>query len=179
METPCWCPFEGHKYGRRKPKETSGLEFSYLCVNSSLEELIKIKVIFILNAKCRVTQKEGGEEGYANPPNRYDLLTKCALPFSPWIRNPGKNIWITRKVQNPGPKNRWILNPLQVGSGNPLKSRFESEIRAKIFSKSADPFVYSPPSKSLKKSSVFEMNNPLEPKIFVKKVFRCCNAWRR
>ena len=20
METPCWCPFEGHKYGRRKPK---------------------------------------------------------------------------------------------------------------------------------------------------------------
>ena len=47
-----------------------------------------------------------------------------------------------------------------VGSGNPLKSRFESEIRAKIFSKSADPFVYSPPSKSLKKSSVFEMNNP-------------------
>ena len=48
METPCWCPFEGHKYGRRKPKETSGLEFSYLCDNSSLEELIKIKVIFIL-----------------------------------------------------------------------------------------------------------------------------------
>ena len=32
----------------RKPKETSGLEFSYLCDNSSLEELIKIKVIFIL-----------------------------------------------------------------------------------------------------------------------------------
>ena len=31
-------------------------------------------------------------------------------------------------------------------SGNPLKSRFESEIRTKIFSKSADPFTYSPPS---------------------------------
>ena len=30
----------------------------------------------------------------------------------------------------------------------PLKSRFESEIRAKIFSKSADPFAYSPPSLS-------------------------------
>ena len=30
--------------------------------------------------------------------------------------------------------------------GNPLKSRFESEIRAKIFSKSADPFTYLPPS---------------------------------
>ena len=38
----------GHKYGRRKPTETSVFEFSYLFVNSSLEELIKIKVIFIL-----------------------------------------------------------------------------------------------------------------------------------
>ena len=56
-----------------------------------------------------------------------------------------------------------------VGSGNPLKSRFESEIRAKIFSKSADPFIFSTPSKRLKNSSVFEMNNPLEPKIFVKR----------
>ena len=36
-----------------------------------------------------------------------------------------------------------------AGSGNPLKSRLESEIRAKIFSKSADPFAYSPPSTSL------------------------------
>ena len=41
-------PFQGHKYGRRKTTETSVFEFSYLCVNSSLEELIKIKVIFIL-----------------------------------------------------------------------------------------------------------------------------------
>ena len=48
METPCLCPVQGHKYGRRKPTETSVFEFSNLCVNSSLEELIKIKVIFIL-----------------------------------------------------------------------------------------------------------------------------------
>ena len=48
METPCLCPFQGHKYGRRKPTETSVFEFSYLFVNSSLEELVKIKVIFIL-----------------------------------------------------------------------------------------------------------------------------------
>ena len=48
METPCLCPFQGHKYGRRKPTETSVFEFSYLCENSSLGELIKIKVIFIL-----------------------------------------------------------------------------------------------------------------------------------
>ena len=41
-------PLRGTKYGRRKPTETSVFEFSYLCVNSSLEELIKIKVIFIL-----------------------------------------------------------------------------------------------------------------------------------
>ena len=47
METPCLCPFQGHKYGRRKPTETSLFEFSYLCVNSSREELIKIKVVFI------------------------------------------------------------------------------------------------------------------------------------
>ena len=33
--------------GHRKPAETYAFEFSYLCVNSSLEELIKIKVIFI------------------------------------------------------------------------------------------------------------------------------------
>ena len=48
METPCLCPFQGYKYGRRKPTETSVFEFSYLCVNSSLEELIKIKALFIL-----------------------------------------------------------------------------------------------------------------------------------
>ena len=49
METPCWCPFEGHKYGRRKQKDSSVFEFFYKSVNSSLErELIKIKVIFIL-----------------------------------------------------------------------------------------------------------------------------------
>ena len=48
METPCLCPFQGHKYGPRKPIETSVFEFFYKCVNSSLEELIKIKVISIL-----------------------------------------------------------------------------------------------------------------------------------
>ena len=41
------------------------------------------------------------------------------------------------------------MNPQSAaiaGSGNPLKSRFESKIRAKIFSKSADPFAYLPRS---------------------------------
>ena len=41
VQTPCLSPFQGHKYGRRKPTETSVRV-------SSLEELIKIKVIFIL-----------------------------------------------------------------------------------------------------------------------------------
>ena len=48
METPCLSPFQGHKHGRRKPTETSVFEFSHLCMNSSLEERIKIKVIFFL-----------------------------------------------------------------------------------------------------------------------------------
>ena len=47
-ETPCLCLFQGRKYGRRKATETSVFEFSYLWVNSSLEELIKIKAMFIL-----------------------------------------------------------------------------------------------------------------------------------
>ena len=48
MEMPCWCPFTGLKYGRLKPTETSVFEFFFKYINSSLEELIKIKVIFIL-----------------------------------------------------------------------------------------------------------------------------------
>ena len=48
VEVPCRCLFEGHKCSRRKPSETSVFEFSYKCVNLSLEELINIKVIFIL-----------------------------------------------------------------------------------------------------------------------------------
>ena len=27
MQMPCWCSFEGHKYGRQKPTETSTFEF--------------------------------------------------------------------------------------------------------------------------------------------------------
>ena len=44
MKTPCL----GHIYGRRIPTEISVFELSYLCVNFSLEELMKIKAIFIL-----------------------------------------------------------------------------------------------------------------------------------
>ena len=77
---------------------------------------------------------ERGEYGYANPPIRHDLLAKSAVKISAWIWNLGKNILITREVQNPGPKHGWICNPLQfAGPGNPLKSRFESKIRERYF----------------------------------------------
>ena len=29
METPCWCPFQGRQYGRRKPTEAYVFELSY------------------------------------------------------------------------------------------------------------------------------------------------------
>ena len=44
MKTPCWCPSEGHKYGRQKPIETFAFEFSLKYVNSLLEHLITVKV---------------------------------------------------------------------------------------------------------------------------------------
>ena len=49
------------KYGRQKPTVTSAFEFSNKWMNSLLEELIKIKVIFILrqlgNVKVAKSQK--------------------------------------------------------------------------------------------------------------------------
>ena len=48
MEAPCWFPFEGHKYGYWKSTETFVFEFCYKCMNLSLWEVRKIKVIFIL-----------------------------------------------------------------------------------------------------------------------------------
>ena len=45
---PRWCHFEGYKYGRRRATETFLFEFSFKHVNSLLEELMKVKVIFIL-----------------------------------------------------------------------------------------------------------------------------------
>ena len=48
---PYWCPFEGCKYGGQKPTETSVFELSNKSVNLLLEELTKIKVIFILRQR--------------------------------------------------------------------------------------------------------------------------------
>ena len=52
-----------------------------------------------------------GERGGAG---RWIGVYKSAFKISPWIRNPGKNILITRNVQYQGPKNEWIRNPLQL-----------------------------------------------------------------
>ena len=43
MEMTCLCPSQGYKYGSRKPTERSVFEYSYLCVNCSLEEIIRLK----------------------------------------------------------------------------------------------------------------------------------------
>ena len=47
MEAPCWCLFEGHKYSHCKPTVKSVFGFSYKCVNPSLDQLMKIKVMFV------------------------------------------------------------------------------------------------------------------------------------
>ena len=48
METPCWCPLDGHQHGGRKPTKTSVTEFWHKKVNLFLEEHINIKVIIFL-----------------------------------------------------------------------------------------------------------------------------------
>ena len=41
MKTPCWCSYEGHQRGGRKPTETFVTEFCYEGEKTSLEELIE------------------------------------------------------------------------------------------------------------------------------------------
>ena len=41
-------PSKGNQHGGRKPTETSVIEFCYESVNSSVEELINIKVMLLL-----------------------------------------------------------------------------------------------------------------------------------
>ena len=48
MKTPCFVPFRGTNMAAGNQQNHVFFEFSYLCVNCSLEELINIKAIFIL-----------------------------------------------------------------------------------------------------------------------------------
>ena len=78
----------------------------------------------------------------ANPLIRCDLLTKSSVKILPESE-------IQAKISTQSPKSgskKWMnsQSTAVAGSGNPLKCRFESEIQAKIFSKCADPFAYSP-----------------------------------
>ena len=66
METPCWCFFEGHQYGGRKPTETSIFEFSFKGMNTSLSELVKIKVISILRQRIFRQQNLGKSVTFLN-----------------------------------------------------------------------------------------------------------------
>ena len=63
------CPFEGHKYGGQKPTETSVFEFSYKSMNSSLEELTKVKVIIIYSETRKVSISKSQKIGdvFINP----------------------------------------------------------------------------------------------------------------
>ena len=102
MEMPCWCSFEGHKYGRRKPTETSVSEFSYKCVNSLLEQLIEIKVILILRQRIFVqilkSQKIDNIK-YFEPSlelSQSPATCKCRV-----TRKPGNSSVHYRKTKNP------------------------------------------------------------------------------
>ena len=67
-ETPCWCPSEGDKYGGRKATETSAFEFSYKRVNPSLEELITVKVVFVLGQGIHIAKSENRERFKSTQP---------------------------------------------------------------------------------------------------------------
>ena len=78
----------------------------------------------------------------ANPLIRCDLLTKSSVKILPESE-------IQAKISTQSPKSgskKWMnsQSTAVAGSGNLLKCRFESEIQAKILSKFADPFTYSP-----------------------------------
>ena len=58
----------GHKYGGRKATETSAFEFSYKRVNSSLEELITVKVVFVLGQGIHIAKSENRERFKSTQP---------------------------------------------------------------------------------------------------------------
>ena len=55
METPCWCPSEGHQHGNRG-EHYYVIEFCYESVNSSLEKLINtISNVLLLHFSDSIT----------------------------------------------------------------------------------------------------------------------------
>ena len=72
-----------HKYGRRKATETFVFEFSYKCLNLSLEELIKR---FILRQGMFRWQNLKKSATFFNPHNNFPGA-KCRVIQKPEIRN--------------------------------------------------------------------------------------------
>ena len=65
-------PLRSTKYGRRNQRiETSVVEFSYRCVNSSLEELMKIKVNYSFWVKECLDNKISKNRNVFKPHNRF------------------------------------------------------------------------------------------------------------
>ena len=75
-----------HKYGRRKATETFVFEFSYKCLNLSLEELIKRKVKFILRQGMFRWQNLKKSATFFNPHNNFPGA-KCRVIQKPEIRH--------------------------------------------------------------------------------------------
>ena len=105
-------------------------------VHTKYRKVVVKNVLFITEGVNRGMQIRRSIMIYwPNPPLKFCLHPKSGQKHFYYPQSPKS-----------GPK-KWLnLQSAEItGSGNPLKSRFESEIRAKIFSKSADPFTYSPP----------------------------------
>ena len=96
METSCCYPFQEHQFGRRIPTETSVFEFSYKCVNSSLEELIKITVIFILRQGMFRSQNLPKSVMFLTHIRAFPAPAKCRV-----TQKPGSSSVLSRKTKNP------------------------------------------------------------------------------
>ena len=90
--------------------------------------------------------REVNRGNYANSPIRYDLLPKSAVKISSESEIRAKLLLLHTQSKIWAQKWMNLQSAAIAGCRNPLKPCFESEIRAKIFSKSADPFAYSPAS---------------------------------
>ena len=93
-------PSEGYQHGGRKPTETSAIEFCHESVNSSLEELINIKVILFYQHKDCLDSKI--------PPNK--SLFKPARQLS----RPLRKCRVTQKVRNSSVLYHKTKNPFEV-----------------------------------------------------------------
>ena len=95
METLCWCPFEGHKYGRRTPTKTIVSEYYYKCVNSSLEEHKDSSDIYSETRNVQITKSQK-IDSILNPHKSF--------PLSPAkdrdTQKPGNSRVLYRKTKN-------------------------------------------------------------------------------